>query len=323
MKHLTLIIGLVVTLITASLYSTSLWAEEDGHDHKSQPSLNDSEGEGEGEDHEEGTTEITPEAALKAGIKWSKAQPGSIEESIVLTGQVLLNRDTTVNIRARFSGIVRSVPVKLGQTVKKGDVLAHIESNESLRDYTLTSPISGVILERNTNVGDVTNGEALFVIADLSKVWAKFHVFPKDSANIQEGQKIYVHTLDHKMESASIINLSLPTADSTSQTRIVIVELDNTDGNWRPGLTVNGHVAVSQSNTAIVVPKTALQTMEDQTVLFIKDGNSYEMQPVKTGISDGRNIEITEGLKAGQFYVSEGSFIIKADILKSGAAHEH
>lgn len=88
-------------------------------------------------------------------------------------------------------------------------------------------------------------------------------------------------------------------------------------------MTVEGDVSVSQKQVPLAVRESALQTMEDQTVVFVKDGNNYEMKPVKTGVSDGRYIEITSGLTAGQNYVSEGSFIIKADILKSGAAHEH
>jgi cobalt-zinc-cadmium efflux system membrane fusion protein len=340
MKHPFLITAFTLALMTWPLYSASVVFAEDGHDHQSEQNHDEEEGHGhddgdahndhgeEADDHdehghEEGKTEIAPDAAKKAGVKLSKAQVGIIEKSIVLTGQVILNRDTMANVRARFPGIVRDVPVKLGQAVKKGDVLARLESNESLRDYNITAPVSGVILERHTNVGDVANDETLFVIADLSNVWAKFHIFPKDSPDIQKEQKIYVHTFDHKIESKTSIKLFLPTADSSSQTHVAIVELDNTKGHWRPGLTVDGHVAVSQVQAAIVVPESALQTMEGQTVVFVQHGDSYEMKPVKTGVSDGRTIEILSGLTLGQSYVSEGSFVIKADILKSGAAHEH
>ena len=74
---------------------------------------------------------------------------------------------------------------------------------------------------------------------------------------------------------------------------------------------------------ALAVRESAVQTMENQSVVFINDGDHYEMKPVQTGVSDGTYIEILSGLSAGDFYVSEGSFTIKADIMKSGAAHEH
>lgn len=318
----------------------SVWATEDTHDHQSGHSHDDGhEHNDHGEEHddhddhghdghddhghEEGKTEITPDHAKKAGIKIATAQAGMIAKEVVLNGQITLNRDTTANVRARFPGIVRAVPVKLGQEVQKGEVLARLESNESLRNYTVTAPVSGVILERNTNVGDVADNETLFVIADLSKVWAKFHIFPKDSDLISEGQNVRVHTVDHDKEITSVIKLFLPTADALSQTHVAIVELDNTEGHWRPGLTVDGHVGISKDQASVSVPESALQTMEGQKVVFVAKGNEYEMRPVKTGKSDGQSVEIVSGLKAGEKYVSEGSFIIKADILKSGAGHDH
>lgn len=301
--------------------------DHDDHGHETHDNEDEHDGHGHGghddHGHEEGKTEITPDHAKKAGIKIVTAQAGMIAKEVVLNGQIALNRDTTANVRARFPGIVRAVPVKLGQEVQKGEVLARLESNESLRDYTITAPISGVILERNTNVGDVADNETLFVIADLSKVWAKFHIFPKDADLISEGQNVRVHTVDHDKETASTIKLFLPTADALSQTHVAIVELDNMEGHWRPGLTVDGHVGISKDLASVSVPKSALQTMEGQKVVFVAKGNEYEMRPVKTGKSDGQSVEIVSGLKAGEKYVSEGSFIIKADILKSGAGHDH
>ena len=218
---------------------------------------------------------------------------------------------------------MRGVKANLGDKVIKGQILAVVESNESLKNYNITAPINGTILARNTNLDDVANGEALFTIADLSAVWAKFHIFPKDADMITAQQSVRVHTLDERKEGSATISMLFPTADALSQTLVAIAPLKNENGMWRPGMTVEGDVTVSQKQVPLAVRESALQTMEDQTVVFIKHGNSYEMKPVQTGVSDGIYIEITNGLSAGQTYVSEGSFIIKADILKSGAAHEH
>jgi cobalt-zinc-cadmium efflux system membrane fusion protein len=188
----------------------------------------------------------------------------------------------------------------------------------------VTAPISGTILKRNTNIGNLASDEPLFTIVDLSKVWAKFHIFPKDTNKIEEGQSVKVHTLGNSgKEATAPIKMLLPTADALSQTYVAIVELDNEKNDWRPGMTVEGNVAVAQENASIVVPDTAIQTMEDQAVIFVENNNSYEMRPVRIGKTDNQNIQIISGLNAGESYVSQGSFIIKADILKSGAAHEH
>ncbi len=278
---------------------------------------------GHDEHEEEGKTEISPDAAEKAGIVISKASSGTISEVVSLTGRIGLNRDSTAEIRARFPGIVKSVNVKLGQKISKGDVLATVESNESLKTYSITSPTSGVVLKKNTNVGNVAGENPLFTIANLSNVWAEFHVFPRDLDKVKESQMVRVHTLEDGRESESPITLLLPTADALSQTVIAVVTIENNDGKWRPGMTVEGDVHVSRQEVSIAVLEEAIQRMEDETVLFVKVNNDYEMRPVKLGKSDGKNVEIIEGLKAGESYVSKGSFIVKADIGKAAAKHEH
>lgn len=307
------------------LYTQSSHAEE-AHDHSEHQEGAHDEGDGDDhrDDHEEGKTEIEPEHAKQAGVVLSKAQGGQIAQNISVTGQIVLNSNISADVKARFTGAVKSVKVELGEKVTKGQVLATVESNESLQVFNVTAPISGTILKRNTNIGNLTSDEPMFTIADLSKVWAKFHIFPKDTGQIKEGQKATVHTLGNsEKEATSTIKMLLPTADALSQTYVAIVELDNENGDWRPGMAVEGDVAVSQKNANIIVPISAIQTMEDQEVVFVESNNSYEMRPVQTGITDNENIEIVSGLNEGESYVSQGSFIIKADILKSGAAHDH
>ena len=302
--------------------------DEHGHENHQNEDSHDDHGHkdehGHDDEHEEGKTDIEPDHAKKAGIVLSKAQGGSISQNISLTGQIVQNSNRSAEVKARFTGQVRSVKVELGQKVKKGQVLATVESNESLQVFNVTAPISGTILSRNTNVGNLTSDASLFSIVDLSKVWAKFHIFPKDTGYIKEGQSVTVHTLGNiERESASTIKMLLPTADALSQTYIAIVELDNDNSDWRPGMTVEGDVSVSQTNANVIVPQSAIQTMEDQSVVFVESNNEYEMRPVKLGKTDNKNIEVVSGLNQGESYVSKGSFVIKADILKSGAAHEH
>lgn len=304
----------VLLILSALLLIAPLASAEEGrgHDH--------------GHDHEEEShTEIKAETAQKAGVEVAVAAPGAIAEEAVLTGRVVLNGDTTLSLRGRFPGIVREVPVRLGQKVEAGQTLAVIDSNMSLQDYTITSPVSGVLLERNTNPGDVVGDLVLFVVADLSTVWAKFHIFPKDTARIREGQKIRIHTFDHAvdMETESTVKLLLPTADALSQTHLAVVEIGNEDGRWRPGLTVDGHALVSEEKVAVAVPEDALQTMEGRSVLFVQEGERYEARTVQTGRRGGGKVEILGGLKPGERYVAKGSFIVKADIMKAGAGHDH
>ena len=279
---------------------------------------------GHGEEHEEGIATITPDSAKRMGVVVEKAGAGAVDHTLALTGRITLNQNTKADVRARFSGIVRSVNIDLGERVEKDQVLAVIEANESLQDYNVVAPISGVVLERNTNIGDVAGDQPLFMIADLSNVWAKFHVFPRDADFVEGGQNVRIHTLEGDKTALGKIDRIFPTADELSQTQIAIVILENKERVWKPGMTIEGDVTVSQKQAAVTVKETALQKMEEfGDVVFVRDGDSYAPRPVQIGSKGGDNVEITKGLKAGESYVVQGSFIVKSDILKSTAAHSH
>lgn len=298
--------------------------DDDGHGHKEEGGHDgEDDGHGHGDEHEEGRTEIDGDAAKAAGIKISKAGPVKIQDVLTLTGRIMLNRNTTAEVRARFPGVVQSVKVNWGDEVKKGQALASVEANESLRVYSITAPTDGVVLTRNTNVGNVAGEDAIFTIADLSEVWAEFHVFPRDLGKVKESQQVRVHTLENGKEIEAPITLILPTADPLSQTVIAVVSIPNKEGKWRPGMTVEGDVHISEKQVPLAVTTEAVQRMEDKTVVFVKEGDAYEMRPVRLGQRDGKYIEVREGLKAGEQYVSQGSFIVKADIGKAAAKHEH
>ncbi|MAU40062.1 MAG: HlyD family secretion protein [Kordiimonas sp.] len=291
-------------------------ARGDGHE-------NHEDEHGDHED-EDAKAEISPESAKKMNIVIEAVTPATIEKTVPLTGRITLNRNTKSDVRARFQGIVRDVKVNLGQSVTKGQALAVVEANESLQNYTITSPINGVVLERNTNVGDVTGDKSLFVVADLSNVWAKFHIFPRDDAFVKSGQKIAVHTLEGGEGAIGKLDMLFPTADELTQTQVGIVVLPNPDFRWKPGMTVEGDVTVATTETPIAVKNSALQKMEELgDVIFIKEGNSYLPRPVRVGSKDGSFTEILQGVKPRELYVSEGSFIVKSDIMKSTAEHAH
>ena len=279
---------------------------------------------GTADNHDEEKTTISPAAAKRMGIKISKATPVKIDKTVSLSGRIALNANTKTEIRARFPGIVRAVKVNLAEKVKKGQVLAVVESNESLKTYNVTAPIDGTILERNTNIGDVANGNLLFLIADLTNVWAKFHIFPQHADSLMVGQKVAVHTLEGKKETVGQIDTLLPTADALSQTLIAIVGLSNTSNIWKPGMVIEGDVTVSKKHVNVAIKDVALHVLEERgDVVFAVDGHDYKVRPVKVGYKGSGFVEILEGLVAGEQYAAEGSFIIKSDLLKSTAAHSH
>ncbi len=271
----------------------------------------------------EGRTTITKESAEISGVKTEEAGPATVCETIGLTGRIVLNPNATANVKARFPGVIRSVKKGLGEAVKAGDVLATVESNESLQVYAVKSPISGVILSRNANIGEVAGEMPLFTVANLSNLWAEFHVFQRDLDRVKVGQPIRVRSVEGKTETLGTINSLLPVTEKSSQTVVARVTIDNAQGQWRSGMTVRGDVVVTEREVPLAVKSSALQRFRDFTVVFAQVGETYEVRMLELGTNDGEWVEVLSGIKPGTRYVSENSFLIRADIEKSGASHDH
>lgn len=164
--------------------------DDDGHDHGAH---------GEEDEHghgEENTSRIEDSMAKQVGIVTSMASSQELHQTITVYGAIVSAPEQLSHVRARFEGMVKSVKVTLGDRVKTGDVLAEIESNESLKTYAIRSPIAGRIVQRHANTGEVTKDQVLFSVANFDTVWAELRVYPAQQSSVTEGQA--VHVLDRK-----------------------------------------------------------------------------------------------------------------------------
>lgn len=316
----TLTIALVSALALATAYTAPIFASAD---HAEEAGHAREEGEKAEEGHEESKLTIDPQAATDMKIELSEVGPAMINLTIPVTGRVALNKNAIAEVHGRFEGIVKSVSKTEGEMVAVGDILATVESNESLQVYAVKSPLSGIVLERNTNVGRVAGEEAMFKVADLSKLWVEFNVFAKDISKVAAGQKIRISVVGGGLATETVIASILPVADSASQTIIARAEIDNPEGKWRAGMSVHGEIYIDEKNAPIAVKAGALQRYEGNTVVFVEKDGSYEPRPVKLGLQDGTHAEVLEGLKAGEKYASSNSFVLKAHAGKAGAEHAH
>ncbi len=270
----------------------------------------------------EGRVQISHEIAAKSGIETEAAGPRIITENLSLTGRVQIDPRRLSQVRARFPGVVKAVPRELGEQVQRGDVLAEIQSNESLQTYQLTAPISGVIVERGAQIGETTTDAPLFVITDLSKLWAVLDVFNTDIGRVRPGQPAYIETLSGDRIKGKIDWLS-PLAAHASQSIQARVVIDNPARNLRPGQFIRGQVTVAEHRVPLAVRKSAIQSFRDFQVVFARIDDTYEVRMLELGRADQEWIEVQAGLKPGTEYVTQNSYLIKADIEKSGAAHDH
>lgn len=271
----------------------------------------------------EGRTVIGAATAASAGIEIETAGPATISSSIDVLGRVAFAPGAQATLRARFPGKVLSVAKTVGQPVKAGETLARIESNESLRAYAVTAPIDGVVLERLTNAGDVAGDTPLFVIGDLERLHVDFHVFSRDFSRIKPGQAVTVSSVDGTATANTVIAAYLPTKETATQTVIARATLANPDGAWIPGMTVRGDIVVEEVNVPLAVRTDALQKFRDFTVVFAAIDDTYEVRMLELGRQTPDWTEVLGGLEPGERYVTENSFLIKADIEKSGASHDH
>jgi cobalt-zinc-cadmium efflux system membrane fusion protein len=277
-------------------------------------------------DHDEDMprVEIAAAALDAAGVTFARAGPGIIRETLTLTGRIMLQPAARSEVRAPYPGVVKNVEKNIGDAVKRGDVLARVESSESLQIYAVTAPISGTILERTTNVGDVSDGAALFLIGDLSRLQAELNVVTHDIDRVAAGQAVSILGIDGEARYKGEIASVLPVTDTHSQTLIARapVTLDASQA-LRPGMAIRGEVVVGESTASIVAPAEAVQSLEGKNVVFVQEGDALEARAVTLGRAGAGVVEVTEGLAAGDILVAENAFLIKAEIGKGSAEHSH
>lgn len=203
------------------------------------------------------------------------------------------------------------------------------EGQDAFTQYSINSPMSGVVTAKHLSRGESVASDAeIFTIADASSVWANLTVFTKNLAIVTKGQTVLL-AVDHSgVEARGTIAMVTPFVDEATRSATARVVLDNSDGRLMPGTFVTGVISISANNVKVLVPASAVQMIEGERVVFVEEAKGlYEAVDVTTGRSDGRNVEIVSGLKAGDAYVAEGAFELKATVitstLDSHAGHGH
>jgi membrane fusion protein, heavy metal efflux system len=271
----------------------------------------------------EGRTTIAAPAAQAMGVAVATAAPGVLKEEITLAGTVQADPTRMSRVRARYPGVVREVRVEPLSVVARGAVLAQVQSNESLQNYPITAPIAGTIVEHRAQIGEATGEEALFTIIDVSKVWVELDVFQSELGRIDVGQPATLFDLDNKSIAAGRVDRLAPLAAHGSQSVRARVVIENAASALRPGQFVSARVLVGETTVPLAIERKALQRFRDFDVVFERIGDVYEVRMLALGRADSTHVEVLAGLKSGAQYVTGNSYLIKADIEKSGASHDH
>ena len=282
-----------------------------GHDHGSGPASG-------GGDEEEGGVNISPEIAAKLEMNISIAAGGVIAKSMTFPAEIYLNRDRASAVSPRYASVIRQVFAEIGDRVKKGDILASLENCESLAVYTVSAPLSGMIVAKDASVGEsASEDRVLFEVADLSTVWADITIFPKYQHVVKKGMPVEFVAHDGHAAGGTIQYVS-PLVSHETRTFTARCVLKGASEDFTPGAFVRAQIITESADVLVRIERNAVQTVKGSTVVFILDEHGFESRDVVVGMADEQFVEIKQGLAVGESYVSAGSFALKAEMVTKG-----
>jgi membrane fusion protein, heavy metal efflux system len=198
-------------------------------------------------------------------------------------------------------------------------------AGEDLAKYEIRAPIAGTVIKRHISLGEAVSVESdAFIVANTSTVWVDITVYPEDLRDVRAGQAVRIQLDENDTVEGQI---AFVTADVQEDTRTAVARVirDNAGGRLKPGMFVNAWIELSQETGGVRVPKAAVQNFNNDTVMFVQEGDSFEPRPVKLGRENSKYVQVLSGLTEGESYVEEGAFTLKALIQKSqmGEGHGH
>lgn len=273
-------------------------------------------------DNFEGRTRIADSVADAMEIATATAGSATLQQSIRVYGKLILPPDAKRRIQARFDGVIKTMHVGLGDRIEQGQPLITVESNESLKTYQITAPMAGVVSQQFASSGEQSAGRTLLEITRTDTLLAELAVFPADSkrVRVEAPATLTVNGVDQPL--TAVLGGSR-TALRSDQARLFLAEVGNTEGVLSEGQFVVGDIEVDTFTVRLAVKRSGLQVFRDFTVVYAKVGEEYEVRMLELGREAGEWVEVLGGLEPGTEYVTENSYILKADIEKSGASHDH
>lgn len=231
----------------------------------------------------------------------------------------------SVFVEARIT--LRSARQKLSSIGIRGKVLQQIvkEPDANIARYIMRSPMDGVVISRHLVRGELVSTEReAFVIANLSSVWIDISVYASDIPVVRAGQQVVLET-ETGEKAAGSISFVTPDVSEKTRTAKARVVLEGNSSKFRPGMFIKASIAISQSGVAIRVPRSAIHVQDGKTVVFANEEGAFKPRRVTVGRQNDHYAEITQGLKPGDTFASEGSFLIKAQLSKAsfGDGHNH
>jgi len=323
-SRLMLIIAAIVVAMGIGVYANVPSRTATSSDKAALGTSPSDKGHGEAGHEDEGAVEMSDAKVAASGIEILSAQQETLHDAITLNGIFQPNQETLVQVTPRFPGVVREIKKRIGDTVEKGDLLAKIESNQSLTVYELRAPISGTVIDRLISLGEyAAEQKPAFIVADISTVWVDLSVYRRDLPRVRVGDRLLIDVGDGGKPIEGSISYISPVGSSDTQTALARAVVRNEGLRLRTGLFVAARLVLTAKQVPVAVRAGAVQTVENRNVVFVRTGDKFEIRDVELGGRDADNVEIVFGIIGGDKYAARNSFVVKAELAKGSATHEH
>lgn len=276
--------------------------------------------------HADKIVTLSKENLALVSIQTEAVVRGSLAMTLKAIGRVSENLNKTAKVTSTLEGRLTQLNFDLNDRVKAGEVVGLVQTPELLgKALELKAPIDGVIVERKSTVGELIGRETeVYTISDPNDLWVLAEIKERDIGAVRVGQGAEFSVLAYPGETfRGKVVLVGNRVEPGTRTLEVRVAVNNADGRLKPGMFTDVEIATTALRDVLVISDEALQTMENEKVVFVAlDGSRFERRVVKTGLEQHGRVQILSGLSVGERVVTEGSFILKSELLKGELGEE-
>jgi cobalt-zinc-cadmium efflux system membrane fusion protein len=273
-----------------------------------------------------GVVTLSQENLQHVEIGTEPASLGVLETTLKAAGRVTENMNKTAHVSSQLEGRIERLNFDIGDEVKAGDTLAVVQTPELLgKPLEIKSPLAGIVTDRKATVGELVDKSTMIcTISDPADLWVIAEIKERDIAAVRADQPATFSVLAYPgtILTGEVVRIANQ-VESDTRTLEVRIAVDNRDGKLKPGMFADVEITITVTTNILVIPDTALQTDENDKVVFVAlDNTSFQKRAVKTGMEHQGRVEILGGLKPGEVIVTQGSFILKSELLKGELGEE-
>ncbi|UCD50942.1 MAG: efflux RND transporter periplasmic adaptor subunit [Phycisphaerales bacterium] len=201
------------------------------------------------------------------------------------------------------------------------------QPEEAFTTYSMLAPFDGTIIRKHIVLGEIVDDSSeVLVIADLRTIWVDLSVNQSDIEAVAVGQPTEIFYGSDSSAVRGEVSYVDSVLDAETRMATVRTELDNRQGQHRPGTFVTGRIGIRPGDQGIIVPASALQIVNDRPCVFVQTADGFALRYVTAGQKDTDQVEILSGVQVGEQIVTRNAFHLKAELTKqavSGHGHVH